>query len=381
MEPILNAAGGAPFVERAADPVVSNVGTPADFSAQFPTPLDPTELLELAEAVDLYRFIPAKRTMLQAETWREMTSLVYTSGSYWSTFSDGTCPEEYTHDGENTTVTLKNVGAKKSLTISDIMHSAAVAALPMGAINRLLGPAQTEGLPGANGAQSEIVGAIRDLKEKEVVLAGVLVLNALDKLLAVGNKTTNSLEFDGIQTLLVSGSGVNVPTSFTGTFTALAYDRFLVESPVRPTVLFGHPAALQELQAGYFQLGFQASQQIMFQNGSRIVPGYNFASSVNTAVGALSLVADTNFTRTSTGGGTFQSAIYGVRATHNGDRLMYRAVQIPLAYKDLMPGCTAISFMLWEKSALVIKNIKFHSNYTAIFTGRIVSVVPAVNAG
>ena len=30
--------GGA-FVSRATDPVVSNVGTPVDFAAQFPTPI------------------------------------------------------------------------------------------------------------------------------------------------------------------------------------------------------------------------------------------------------------------------------------------------------------------------------------------------------
>jgi len=44
--------GGA-FVQRATDPVVTNVATPVDFSAQFPTPLDPTEILTLCEDVDL----------------------------------------------------------------------------------------------------------------------------------------------------------------------------------------------------------------------------------------------------------------------------------------------------------------------------------------
>lgn len=369
----------APLVTRATDPVVSNVGTPTDFAAQFPTPLDPTELLRLAEEVNLYRYIPVKRTMLQAETWREMTSLVYTSGTTWIAFADGACPEEYTHDGTNQTITLKNVGAKKSLTISDIMHSAAIAALPMGAINRLLGPAVTgEGLPGVNNVQSEMLGAIADLKEKEVVLAGVLVLNGIDRLLVKGNSSSNSLEFDGVEKWLVSGSGVSMPASFTGTFSALTYDRFLFETPVRPTVLMGHPAALQEVQSGYYQLGFQASQQIIFNAGNRIVPGYNFASSVNTAVGTISLVSDSNFTRTNTGGSTFQASIYGIRATHNGEQLLYRPVQIPLAIKDLMPGCTAISFELWEKSGLVIKNRPFHTNWTGLFSGRIVTGFPTV---
>lgn len=381
-EMINDAAGGAPFVSRATDPVVSNVNMGlVDFAAQFPTPLDPTEVINLAEEATLYSWIPAKNTMLQAETWRELTSLAYMSGSSYATFADGACPEEFTHDGTNTTVTLKNVGAKKSLTISDIMHSAAVSALPMGAINRLLGPARNEGTPGAlNYGQAELVATIANLKEKEVTLAAVLTVNALDRILARGNSSTNSLEFDGVETLLNTGTGVHTPATTTGSFTALAYDRFLVESPVRPTVLMGHPATLQELQAGYFQLGFQNSMQLVVSEGSRLVPGYNFASSVNTAVGTLSLVADLNFARTNTGGGTFQASIYGVRAIHNGEQLIYRPVQIPLSYKDLAPGCTAISFQVWEKSALVIKNRRFHSNWRGIFTGRIVTQVPIIGA-
>lgn len=373
---------GAPLVQRATDPLVSNVSMGlVDFAAQFPTPLDPTELLAMAEEASLYRTLPVKRTMLQAETWREMTSLSYLSGSSYSTFADGACPEEFTHNGANTTITLKNTGAKKSLTISDIMHSAGVTGLAMGAINRLLGPAQAnEGLPGYQNAQSEVLGAIADLKEKEIVAAGVLVVNALDRLLVRGNATNNALEFDGIERLLVTGSGVNSPASSTGTFTALGYDRFLAESPIRPTTIMGHPTALQELQAGYFQLGFQGSTQLLVSEGKRLVPGYNFASNVNTSVGTLALVGDINFARTNTGGGTFQSNLYGVRAIHNGENLLYRSVQIPLSYKDLAPGCTAISFQLWEKSALIVKNKPFHSNFGAIFTGRIVSTVPFVNA-
>lgn len=373
---------GAPFVGRATDPAISNVSMGlVDFAAQFPTPLDPTELIALAEEASLYRWIPAKRTMLQAETWREIDLLNYMSGTSYATFADGACPEEFTHDGDNLSVTLKNTGAKKSLTISDIMHSAGVTGLAMGAINRLLGPAQAaEGLPGFSDSRSEVVGAIADLKEKEVRLAGVLVVNALDRLCVRGNASSNALEFDGIERLLASGSGVAIPASFTGTFSAITYDRFLVESPIRPTVIVGHPTALQELQAGYFQLGFQGSTTVMVSDGNRLVPGYSFASNLNTAVGTLSVVGDINFSRTNTGNGTFQSALYGMRTTHNGDALVYRSVQIPLSYKDLAPGCTAVSFQLWEKSALVVKNKRFHSNWTGIFTGRILSNLPLVNA-
>ena len=70
--------GGA-FVQRATDPAISNVATPADFSAQFPTPLNPTEILTLCEEVSLLNAIPEQRTGLQQEVWREMTSLAFTS--------------------------------------------------------------------------------------------------------------------------------------------------------------------------------------------------------------------------------------------------------------------------------------------------------------
>jgi hypothetical protein len=39
-----------PVVQRATDPMAVNVVTPVDFAAQFPTPLDPTEILEIGRA-------------------------------------------------------------------------------------------------------------------------------------------------------------------------------------------------------------------------------------------------------------------------------------------------------------------------------------------
>lgn len=369
-------------VLRATDPVVSNVATPGDFSAQWATPLDATEILAMAEEVSLYRAIPVLTTNLKEETWREMTALAFTSGSSYVSFQDGSCPEEYYHDGSNTTVSLKAQGVKKSLTISDIMHSMGVAALPMGGINNMVGAVSAfEGLPGEGGVDANTLGRIRDMKAQEIVLGTILLLNGQDRLLAAGNSNSNALEYDGIERTLRTGGGVFEPASQTGTFVALSYDRFLAESNVRPTTLVAHPTVLQEVQAGYNQLGFNGSTQIVYTDGNRIVPGYNFASSVNTAVGTLSLLADLNMTRTAIGStGTFQAPVYGLRMSHNGVPLVYRRVQIPLSYKDLAPGCTSVSFIVWEKSALIIKHKVAHSRYSAIFTGRVVASVPVVGA-
>jgi hypothetical protein len=373
-------AGGLGMVERQADPNVAPViATPGDFAAQWATPLDPTELIAMAEEASVYKFLPALRTNLKEETWREMNVLAFTSGSAYVSFQDGTCPEEFYHSGANTTVTLKTQGAKKSLGISDIMHSMGVAALPMGGINQMSNPVKNfEGLPGVAGLDAGTVQRIQDMKAQEILLSGILVINGQDRLVVKGNKTSNSLEYDGIETYLATGTACHVPASSTGTFSAINYDRFLAEGSVRPSTIFGHPTALQEMQAGYYQLGFQQSQQVIFTDGNRVVPGYNFASSVNTSVGTLSMVADLNFTRTNVGGGTFQSTLYALRLSHNGLPLVYRRVQIPLAYKDLVPGCTAISFMLWEKSALVIKHACAHGAFPAVFTGRIVTTSPVI---
>lgn len=380
MQDLANGGQGV-LVERASDPVISPVySTPADFAAQWATPLDPTELVALAEEASLYKWLPVLRTVLKEETWRELSSLAFTSGSSYISFADGTCPEEYTHNGSNTTVTLKTQGAKRSLGISDIMHSMGVASLPMGGINNVVGPyASFEGLPGQQNFDASTVGRIRDMKAQEIALAGILVLNGQDRLLVQGNSNGNSLEYDGFERFLRTGTACHADAeSQTGSFTALKFDRFLVEGTVRPTVLMAHPTALQELQSGYFQLGFQGSQVLYHDNGNRIIPGFNFASSVNTAVGSLAMVADLNFTRTNLGGGIFKGIIYALRMSHNGVPLVYRRVQIPLSYKDLLPGCTAISFMIWEKSALVVKHLCAHSIYGAAFTGRIVTTVPVV---
>lgn len=363
------------FVSKATDPVVTNVGTPADFAAQFPTPLDQSELLAMCEEVNLLRTIPEEMTGLKSVLWREMSSLAFTSGSQYIGFADGACPEEYSHDGANKTLDLKNLGAKKSLTISDIMHSIASISAGYGINNLVGGFAGGSGMPG--GGENTVFTAARigDLKAKEMQLASILVMNGWDRLLAVGNASSNPLEFSGIETLVTSGNGahVNSALSASGTFTAAEFDRFLSEGCAKPTHIFGHPQAIQEMLSSYFQLGFAGSQTISPQGGDRVVPGYNFAGEVLTGVGRLICVADVNFTRTTNGDGTFDSTLYPLRMTHNGEQLVSRVTQIPLAFKDLAPGCTAISFQVWTKTALRIKLLCAQAAFTKIFSGNIVS--------
>lgn len=375
----INPSTGEVFVARATDPVVTNVGTPADFTAQFPTPLDPTEILNFCEDVTLLQAIPEQRTGLQQVTWREMTSLAFTSGSAYIAFTDGACPEEYTHNGANSTIDLKNLGAKKSLTISDILHSAAVTAGGSGIRALLGGGAAGAGLPGAGDSATFGREAIRDLKEKEVRLGMTLVMNGEDRLLAVGSASARPLEFSGIETLINSGTSHYATAS--GTFSAQSFDRYLGEGCAKPTALFGHPAAIQEMMSAYFQLGYQGSQLVNFNSGDRIIPGFNFGGFVNTGIGQLRVYADTNFGRTANAGNTnFASNIYGLRMTHNGEPLVYRATQIPLSLVDLAPGCTAVSFEIWKKTALIIKALCAHSVYSfQSWTGR--SVTSCVQIG
>jgi len=67
-----------------------------------------------------------------------------------------------------------------------------------------------------------------------------------------------------------------------------------------------------------------------------------------------------------------------MRMNHNGVPLVYKLTQIPLAMKDLVPGCTAISFEVWAKTALIIKHCCAHGDYTGFFTGRIVTTCPVI---
>ncbi len=382
----MGAEGAEAFVSRATDPVIlpQPYSSPADFAAQYPTPLDPLEVVAMCEELSLWQAIPEETTALQAHTWRELNSMAFTSGSSYISFADGECPEEYSHDGDNTTVTLKNIGAKKTLSISDILHSRAVASANWHGINTLLAPTPaSEGAPGGTDVGSFQQEYVADVKEKEVRLAMTLVLNGWDRLLALGDSNSNSLEFDGFEEWADNTANCSFHTNSSewaasGSFSGIAFDRWLSESCAKPTHLFGHPQAIQELMSAYFQLGYQGSQLINFETGDRIVPGFNFAGFVNTGVGRLAVVADNNFTRTAGGANLFTSNIYAMKMNHNGVPLVYKLTQIPLALKDLVPGCTAISFEVWAKTALIIKHCCAHGEYTGFFTGRIVTTCPVI---
>ena len=130
--------------------------------------------------------------------------------------------------------------------------------------------------------------------------------------------------------------------------------------------------------SAYFQLGASGLQSISLNSGDRITPGFNFAGFVNTGVGRLNVVADANFRRTASGATTFQSDLWAMRMTHNGDPLVYRVTQIPLSLNDLIPGCTAIAFEVWKATALVVKMCCAHGKYTTQTTGRITSTCTMV---
>lgn len=389
-EPMLNLGDGGAIdtnamvqqamVLRQSDPNIlpQPYASPADFAAQYPTPLNSTEIIAMCEEVNALQNIPENPNgsfLLKAETWRELNTLAFTSGSAYVSFADGECPEEYTHDGGNTTITLKNIGAKKTLSVSDLLHSQAVAGMSSGGfgvgINRLVGPApSTQGIPGGGNVGSFTAQGVANVKEKEMRLAMTLVMNGWDRLLIEGNASGNSLEFDGIENQVTAGNGSLVNSAApSGTFSAQTYNRFLDSGCAAPTHIFGHPQSVQEMLAGYFTLGFNGSQQVFFNTGERITPGYNYAGFVNTGRGKMTVVSDYNFNVSNLGGTTFLGTLYGLRMVHNGEPLVYRNTQIPLGLTDLVPGCTAISFMVWAKTALIIKHRCAHSRFTAVFSG------------
>lgn len=369
------------MVLRQTDNLVSPqpYASPADFSAQYPTPLNSQEIIAMCEEVNFLKMLPENPDgpfMLKEETWRELNTLAFTSGSAYVSFADGACPEEYTHNGDNTTITLKNIGAKKSLSVSDILHSQAVAGMSRGGfgvgINELVGPApSSQGFPGGGDVGSFTREGVANVKEKEVRLASTLVMNGWDRLLVLGDASGNSLEFSGLEKLLAAGSGVFENSTASGTFSAQTYNRFLDSGCAAPTHIAGHPQAINEMLSGYFALGFNGSQQVFFTGGERITPGINYAGFVNTGRGKMITLADYNFTRTNIGGTTFSSNLFGLRMTHNGVPLVYRRTQIPFGMTDLVPGCTAISFIVWAKTALIVKHKCAHSRFSAIFTGQL----------
>ena len=108
-------------------------------------------------------------------------------------------------------------------------------------------------LPGGTDVGTMARESIADLKEKEVKLGMTLVLNGEDRLLAVGNATSRPLEFDGIESIVTSANGAHnndvTGQNASGTFSATGFDRFLAEACAKPTHVFGHPQAVQEMLA------------------------------------------------------------------------------------------------------------------------------------
>lgn len=375
------------FVLRAnADPsLVMTPITPQDFNILYPQPLDPELIYAMCSETHLVQNIPEEQIGTKGYQWYEINQLTFASGTIGSYmgFATNDCAEPYQTDGDLHSVTMKNIGAFKALSIPDIMHSRAVAMGTVGlGINQAVGPyAAFAGLPGANGASLMGDGRefIADLKEKSLREAMILVANGEDWILAKGNSATNSLIFDGIETQVTAANGAHTnDNTASGTFSATSFDRFLGEACATPDTIFGHPAALQELASAYFQLGFQGSQLVNYNGGQRIVPGFNFASEINTAVGTMRLVADSNFTRTNAGGGAFQTSIYPLKTRMNGENLVVRKSQIPLVVQDLAPGCMAVQFQVWKRTALIIKAMCAQNKYTAQFTGRITTTCPTV---
>ena len=115
---------------KTADPVISATQpfTPSQFDFQYPQPLDPLEVMAVCEEVGVLNAIPEKRTELKVELWMELSDLYMDTvgGGQYIAFADGECPEEYEETGTYRQVTLKNLGVKKSLTLSDIKHSVAI---------------------------------------------------------------------------------------------------------------------------------------------------------------------------------------------------------------------------------------------------------------
>lgn len=374
------------MVTRAADPLISPAySLPTDYAAQYPIPLNTDEIVAMCEEITWLQALPAENTALKGETWRELNSLAFNSGSAYVSFADGECPEQYTHDGTNTSVTLKNIGAKKTLGISDIKQSIAIAMANWNGINNLIGPAFFgEGMPGAYQGGTFVQEHVASLKEKEIRLGMTLVMNGWDNLLVNGNSSSNSLQFDGLAKFLDGSGAEHVNDNVgSGTFDAGNFDRWLSEGCAKPDTLVLPPQAAQEMLSAYFQLGFAGSQVLnLLQNSNgganRIIPGFNFAGFVNTGIGTLTLVADRNVGRTNIAGSKFQAKIYALRMRHNGIPLVYRLDQIPLSYHDLVPGCTTVSFMLWAKTGFILKHRCAHGVYTSQFNGRIVTTCPII---
>jgi len=354
MNRLRNVVRSAYLELRDTDPVMqpSPVPTPGDFTNEFATPVDPTEIIALCEELGLWNALPEIVNGSQVESWRELDQLEFASGCNAIAFTPGECPEDQVHHTATETMTKRHIGVKKSLTESDIRHSAASIAAGVG-VNALIGGFNDTGLPGDLDGPSLIRASISDVKEKEARLSTILTLNGWDDLLVNGDNAANPLEFDGIVNSITAANGARAcPSWMSGTFSAANFDRFLAAGCGQAQAILGHPTALAELAVNYWGLG---SQTAFFDDNANMSPGRHFTSSLITGIGPVSLIGDTRFPRVDNGDGTFRTILYPVVLTHNGEPLIYKATQIPLSYKDLTPGCSAIAFEVWAVTALVVK--------------------------
>jgi len=339
---------------RDTDPMYPNgVPTPGDYTNEFGIAIDTTEILALCEEVGLYNALPEVVRGTKQESWKELTELDFASGCAGIAFPAGACPEDsYHHTDDGGPIALKHLGVRKTLTESDIMDSAASIAAGYG-VSRIVGGFNDQGLPGELDTASLLAGSITNVKEKEMRLGMILTLNGWDDLLVNGDVVGNPLEFDGITNLITAVNGARACTNgMTGTFSAANFERFIAAGCAHPQAVLGHPAALAEIAQGYFAIGYQ---MVVMNDNANVVPGVHFANQIMTGVGPLALIGDTRFPRQDLGGGRFRTIVYPVRLTHNGENLIYKRTQIPLAAKDLMPGCSAVSFEVWAVTALVVK--------------------------
>lgn len=345
---------------------------PSDFDGQYPQPLDPTEILTQCEEISVWKALPEVVTPFNADMWREMSSIDFITATGTGNdgfFAKGGCPDRITASGANRTVTRRHIGAQQTLSFEDIQHSAAVAAVRGLGINRIM--THTVGGP-------DVVDVVRDAKAKEIKKQEIIVLNNWDLALVKGSNVVNSLAFDGIETIVTAAGGSRVNTNTTGAFSIEDFDNFLAAGCARPTHIFGHPQALAQLKKAYLALGASGSgataspiqQVVLAQSGGGVVPGLNLADEIETSVGRIILVPDFRFTATNVGANAFSSTLYLLRVYHGGEPIVYKSTQTPLVFKDLTPGCTAISFLVYAVTSLVIKHLCAQALYTAQWTGR-----------
>jgi len=345
------------------DPVVllQPYSQPADFTAEYPQPLDPTEILTLCEEITTYQALPEVVTDTNADQWREMTGLDFTGAGVANDgfFLKGGCPDPHARTGENLSITRMYIGDQATLTYEDIKHSLAVA--------------QIRGLGISAISTQNRRAAVSDAKAKEMLTMEINVLNNWDRALVKGNSTTNPLAFDGIETQVTNANGARINADPTGQFDVEEFDNFLAAGCARATHIFGHPKAIREIKYAYMSLGAtggtQPIMQVVINKDGQMVPGFTLADSIDTAIGRIVLVPDFRFTTIQVQPDRFHSTVYPLRLYHNGEPLVYKSTQTPLSFKDLAPGCTAISFEIYAVTALVIKHMCAQAAFTANWTG------------